>query len=207
MRKNFRRGLIDPEILFLLTIIAISVSIISSFLLEEGHFFFACSSKSDQQLIKEIQSSDPEIRFKAISLLIKRNNPVAKNPQTIDYLVISSVNLLDENGKWLNVRKGRKFYDLLKKIEPDLVVSSLVRQIFKPKIRLRVLFLTIKLGIPGSEEKLIAVLNQDGDKKMAEDFLNSGSEKLHQAGVEWARKNGYMVSFGSGSHRAFWGRF
>ena len=46
-----------------------------------------------------------------------------------------------------------------------------------------------------------------GDESMAEDYLNSGSRLLANAGREWARAHGYNVSTGFGSHRATWGDF
>ena len=163
--------------------------------------------KSNQRLIEEMKSSDPDIRLKAISRLIIRGNVAAKEPEIIDWLVNYSANLLTTYGNWTDFYKARKFYDVLKKIEPNLIVDSLTRHLFKSEIRLRILFLGIKLGIPDSEEKFINVLEKDGDRSMAEDFLNSGSSKLREGAKKWAKEHGYFVSTGSGSHRASWGKF
>jgi hypothetical protein len=83
----------------------------------------------------------------------------------------------------------------------------LARHLSKPEIRLRALFLGIKLGIPGSEEKLVVILEKYGDKTMAEDFLNSGSSRLYEGGRQWVIERGHMISFGPGSRRVSWGKF
>jgi len=72
---------------------------------------------------------------------------------------------------------------------------------------LRALFLGVKLGIPGTEERLNGILVKHGDKRMAEDFLNSGSQKLHDGGKQWAERHGYTIHTGLGSHRVTWGEF
>ncbi|MCP4954383.1 MAG: hypothetical protein GY919_02010 [Photobacterium aquimaris] len=51
------------------------------------------------------------------------------------------------------------------------------------------------------------VLKKYGNKSMAEDFLNSGSEILAEGGRSWARAHGLTVARGKGSHRSTWGRF
>lgn len=88
-----------------------------------------------------------------------------------------------------------------------MVVDSLARHVLKPEIRLRTLFWGVKLGIPETEERLNKFRVKRGDKRMAEDFLNSGSQKLHDGGREWANEHGYFISTGMGSHRVAWGQF
>jgi len=88
-----------------------------------------------------------------------------------------------------------------------IVTKALVRQVLKAERRLQVLFVAVKLGIAGSEEKLVEVLEAFGDKSMAEDYLNSGSSKLYEGGRAWAQRRGYRVDTGIGSHRVSWGRF
>jgi len=46
-----------------------------------------------------------------------------------------------------------------------------------------------------------------GDRSMAEDYLNSGSDELHDWAVKWGKAHGYSIHTGSGSNRAAWGRF
>jgi hypothetical protein len=95
----------------------------------------------------------------------------------------------------------------IKKIENELVIDSLIRHLYKREVRLRTLFLGIKLGIDGSSNKFIDVLMRNGDKTMAEDFLNSGSQVLSEAGNKWATLHGYTIKQGEGSHRVNWGAF
>lgn len=163
--------------------------------------------KSEEELLNELNSDDTNVRLNAISVLLDRGNPAAKYPEVIDWLVTSSANLLDDSANWNNSDQARKFYNTLKKIEGELVIKSLVRHLFKPEIRLRVLYLGIKLGIEGSEEELIEVLNSRGNKTMAEDFLNSGSSKLSNAATDWAKRHGYTIITVPGGPRISWGRF
>lgn len=59
----------------------------------------------------------------------------------------------------------------------------------------------IHIGASGTEEFLISSLNKSGSISMAEDFMESGNDKLKDAGRKWADDNGYMLieipSFGS----------
>jgi hypothetical protein len=67
--------------------------------------------------------------------------------------------------------------------------------------------LAIKLGLDGSEDELVTVLNEYGDIKMAEDYLNCRSEKLTDGVHRWVAAHGYRVDKGLGSRRCCWGRF
>jgi len=59
----------------------------------------------------------------------------------------------------------------------------------------------IHIGASGTEEFLSSFLNRNGNISMAENFVESGNDKLAKAGREWADRNGYMLieipSFGS----------
>jgi hypothetical protein len=124
-----------------------------------------------------------------------------------DALISLAANLIDQNGIWLDEKKARPIYDNLRSRSPQDVTVSLVRRIHDPNGRLQVLFVAVKLGIPGSEDAIARVLTTNGDKKMAEDFLNCLSSKLHDVAVAWAAARGYRISTGPGSHRAKWGLF
>ncbi len=52
----------------------------------------------------------------------------------------------------------------------------------------------IRKGEPSSEDTLIKALNKYGDSDTAVDFLNSGNEKLEEAGRKWADDNGYFIT-------------
>jgi hypothetical protein len=126
----------------------------------------------------------------------------------IEMKVINAAELLNTNGIWVDRNKGRDLYDHLQDIEDKYVTNALVLQVIRNEpMRLRILILAIKLGIPGSEEKLGSLLMIYGDKSMAEDYLNCGSSELDAAGRKWASANGYRIWTGPGSHRATWGRF
>jgi hypothetical protein len=158
--------------------------------------------KSKAEEIRKLDSTDSRI-----ASLLAATDSVVERPEIMDALVRSGAECLDRNGLWLNAERGRKIYDLLKRSEETLVVDSLVRAVLNGQTRLRVLFLGMKLGIPGFQEALVKVLTQHGDKSMAEDFLNSGSADLYDSARTWAQNHGYYISTGMGSHRVAWGAF
>jgi hypothetical protein len=51
----------------------------------------------------------------------------------------------------------------------------------------------IEIGASGTEDMLINALNIYGFSMMAEDFINSGNEKLEVAARDWAKKNNYTI--------------
>ena len=122
-------------------------------------------------------------------------------------LVRRCAHLLDQDGSWRDLAQARQCYDALACTDGTIVTKVLIRQIVDNGNRLRVLMLAVKLGIPGSESQLDDVLQTYGDEHMAEDYLNCGSPRLHDAGQRWAQTHGYTVYTGSGSHRVVWGRF
>ena len=64
----------------------------------------------------------------------------------------------------------------------------------------------IRLGEEARIPELTELLNQYGDKLLAEDYLNCGKSELNAAGRAWAEAHGLSVSTGQGSNRASWGR-
>jgi ankyrin repeat protein len=126
----------------------------------------------------------------------------------IEAKVVETAQLLSSSGQWTNPSKARSLYDGLKARQDKYLINALVLRVIRADdMRLRVLLLAIKLGIPGSEEKLGALLMEYGDKSMAEDYLNSGSSLLHSSGVAWANSHGYHIQTGQGSNRSNWGSF
>ena len=57
----------------------------------------------------------------------------------------------------------------------------------------------IKLGIKGTEDSLIEILNIYGYRNMAQDFINSGNDALEKAGKKWAEANGYRIESSMGN--------
>lgn len=126
----------------------------------------------------------------------------------IDRKVVSVASLLNNSGKWSNRSEARAKYNELLSLNKKAVTISLCQQIVaRPKLQIRILLLSIKLGIEGSQNELIGVLFEYGNKSMAEDYLNSGSGELAAGGRRWANAHGYQVSTGFGSNRSGWGRF
>ena len=126
----------------------------------------------------------------------------------IDSKVIATSTLLDNNGRWTDKHKARVGYNELLTLNHKAVTVSLCEQVVAhPELQTKILILAIKLGLDGSEDELITVLYEYGDTKMAEDYLNCGSEKLSDGASRWAAAHGYSVDTGLGSHRCGWGHF
>jgi hypothetical protein len=172
-------------------------------------------SFTDEQLLERVNAAVQAGSFhkrdealEAASELLRRGNPKVKDAKVIDCLITSAATLLSGAGTWTDSNEARPVYDTAKRFDDRTIVDALVRRVMSNEAnRLRVLFLSVKLGIAGSEDRLNEVLDRHGDKKMAEDFLNAGSAKLYEGGKAWANKHGYSIGTGMGSHRVSWGRF
>lgn len=127
----------------------------------------------------------------------------------IDKKIVYISSLLNKNGHWSDRSKARMGFDDLRMLNGKAVTISLCQQVAaRPLLQNRILLLAIKLGIDGSEDELAAVLFVYGNKSMAEDYLNCGSEKLYDGARRWVAAHGYRVSKTHyGSHRSKWGRF
>jgi hypothetical protein len=126
----------------------------------------------------------------------------------IDSKVIATSALLNDNGRWTDRQKARVGYNELLAFNHKAVTVSLCQQIVAhPELRTKILILAIKLGLDGSEDELVTVLNEYGDIKMAEDYLNCRSEKLTDGVHRWVVEHGYRIDKGLGSPRCCWGRF
>ena len=126
----------------------------------------------------------------------------------IDSKVIATSLLLNNNGRWTDKQKARVDYNELLTFDHKAVTVSLCQQIVAhPEIRPKILILAIKLGLDGSEDELVTVLNEYGDIKMAEDYLNCRSKKLTDGVHRWVVEHGYRIDKGTGNRRCCWGRF
>jgi len=174
-----------------------------------------CSTETDESLVVKVI---PGLRIgnfrnqpdalKAVSELLSRGHAKAKEPKVVDCLVTTGALLLTDNAEWIDRKEARNVYDLIKRYDNRTVIEGLARKVAEDeRNRLRVLFFGVKLGIPGSQERLNQVLDEHGDEKMAEDFLNSGSPALYEGGKRWANNHGYSIVAGIGSHRVSWGSF
>lgn len=127
----------------------------------------------------------------------------------IKALVRKTAERIGTNGDWIDGQQDvdtEAYIVLVTEWLAEPVTSALARDVSDPNRRMQTLFLAVKLGIPGSERDVIAVLDQHGDKQMAEDFLNCGSPALAESGGNWAEEHGYSISTASGSSRVQWGR-
>lgn len=167
----------------------------------EGHFLTMLSEQADQRMAEDFLYSGNRALSDAGKQWLERK------PNAIDNIVFEGAGYLSDEAAWINKTEGRRIYDILKTVRGEVVVDSLARHVLKPEIRLRALFLGVKLGISGTEERLNHILVERGDKRMAEDFLNAGSQKLYDGGRAWANTHGYNILTGMGSHRVSWGTF
>ena len=171
--------------------------------------------ETDEQLLTKMNTGMASGSFrnqpkalKAVSKLLRRGHARAKDPRVVDRLITTGALLLTDNAEWIDKNEAKRVYNLLKRYDDKTVVDGLVRKVIRDTTnRLHVLFLGIKLGIPGSQERLNQILDKHGDIKMAEDFLNSGSSELYEGGKQWANNHGCSIMSGMGSHRASWGNF
>lgn len=115
---------------------------------------------------------------------------------------------LGPTGSWFDVHTGRTVYDELRRCSPHIYNPAIVRRVLeRSELRRPLLYLAIKLGITGSEEKLVEVLRRFGTKELAVDYLNAGSTALRVAAEKWARQNNYRIYRAGGRWEVAWGRF
>jgi len=161
---------------------------------------------SNEDRLKVYSLFASQSRYGEASALMQAITP--EEFSQLDKEILTTALLLDSNGSWSDISKARIAYDRLLAQNNHAVAISVCQQIMaNPKHQLKLIFLAIKLGLPGSEDDLVKVLFVYGDKPMAEDYLNSGSSALENGGRDWAASHGYKISTGPGSHRSGWGRF
>jgi hypothetical protein len=159
-----------------------------------------------RERLKVLYNLDPR-EIKNITNLQKAKDSRVDQPDLVSRLLMAGANCLDDNAQWINLEQGRAIYQMLKNYDGRTLTDSMRRVIVVSINRLHVLFLVVKLGVNGSEQALNELLLDYGNKSMAEDYLNSGSIGLHDGGAAWARRNGYRIQSGPGSHRVRWGSF
>jgi hypothetical protein len=158
----------------------------------------------DDALVAKVAQSDaaPLVREAAIG-------------RQVDLVILSGARLLNDDASWTDSRHGREIYDRLRSMDQEIVIKAIVRMVARRRSgphggnvsRIHILFLAVKLGISGSEDRLNNLLLTAGDKSMAEDYLNSGSSVLYDGGARWANARGYSINTGAGSNRVGWGKF
>ncbi len=158
-----------------------------------------------EKIARNYLLSDAEID--TVARLQKESPAEAKKIEYIDKLIFTGANCLDLNAIWIDLVKGKRIYDMLKSYDSQALADSMTRVVLIQIDRRKVLFLIVKLGIPGTERTLNNLLMRYGDKSMAEDYLNCGSAQLREGGEAWARAKGFRIMTGPGSHRVGWGSF
>jgi len=103
---------------------------------------------------------------------------------------------------WLASKRGdqlRNNWQVVKKILMSDVLSNDQDRIHKA--------LTYFMGIGNKTiiPVLVDALQMQGNKKMAEAYLNAGHQTLADEARNWARKNGYTITIGQGHHPVNWG--
>ncbi|MGH3669839.1 MAG: hypothetical protein ACRDSH_04285 [Pseudonocardiaceae bacterium] len=126
----------------------------------------------------------------------------------IEELLERGARCLGSTGSWFDANTGRVVYDELQECSPHIYNPAIVRRVLESsELRRSLLYLVIKLGIAGSEEKLVEVLRRLGTKEIAVDYLNAGSDVLRVAAEKWARQNNYRIYRTGGRWEVAWGRF
>jgi hypothetical protein len=125
----------------------------------------------------------------------------------IEQLLGDAAACLTPAGEWIDSDRGRRLYDRLVGQRPKVYNPALVRRAIGGSDGPQLLYLAIKVGVRGSEQKLAEVLHGYGTKRMAEDYLNCGSPTLRAAAELWARRRRYRIYYTGGVHPVSWGRF
>jgi HEAT repeat protein len=79
-----------------------------------------------------------------------------------------------------------------------------VRSKDKPRVD-HAVFALLSLGWPDLIPELKRILEEEGDEKMAETYLNCGHEALRAAAQAWGDQHGYRISPFGGSRKTSWG--
>ncbi len=126
-------------------------------------------------------------------------------------LIAKGTSLTNDDGEWTDLAQSAVVYDLLTQYDDTTVVDALIQKLIDDKEnRAHTVFLAIRLGIPGSEERLTEFLYDYGSKELGLIYLNCGSDVLYDAGVQWGKNHGYTVVTEEGEpspYQASWGSF
>ncbi|GIE33807.1 hypothetical protein Ait01nite_068520 [Actinoplanes italicus] len=95
--------------------------------------------------------------------------------------------------RWRDREKARPFYDSLQRTPARLYNPALVRVALRVAKHRSLVCLAVKVGAPGSEERLASLLDAHGTKEIATDYLNAGTPLLAEAARRWAAANGYVI--------------
>ncbi|MFI5735748.1 hypothetical protein ACIA49_36895 [Kribbella sp. NPDC051587] len=125
-------------------------------------------------------------------------------------MLLNTARKLTLQGAWTNNGPAaRESYNQLRRAHQRFFQPALTRTaIANPGDRRLIVVLAVKLGRASSERPLLDLLRLWGDRQLAEDFLNCGSEALARGAERWARAHNYVIHRYGGSARPIrWGRF
>lgn len=100
---------------------------------------------------------------------------------------------------------GTSLPEQLRAAPVEMYLAALERLVTVDPAKQRVVYLAIKLGIPGTEEVLCRLLWWMGREPIAEVYLNSGSPELRACAQEWAAAHRYEIVTATGHHHVTWG--
>jgi hypothetical protein len=100
---------------------------------------------------------------------------------------------------------GTSLRNELRAVPVELYLAAVERLATVDPAKRRVVFLAIKLGIPGTEDLLCDLLRRSGDRPAAEVYLNAGSPPLRACALQWAATHGFDIVDGRGDHHVTWG--
>jgi hypothetical protein len=106
---------------------------------------------------------------------------------------------------WTDPVKARTLYGTLRGLDRRMFVVALDIATNPAEHRREVLQAAIKLGIPGSADALIKVFSANPTKRIAEDYLNSGSSSLESYAWNWADARGVRIGYSGVGTTAQWG--
>ncbi|MFB6722826.1 hypothetical protein ACFCV3_21795 [Kribbella sp. NPDC056345] len=125
-------------------------------------------------------------------------------------MLVNTARKLTPQGSWAaDGPAARESYNQLRRAHQRFYQPALTRTaVANPDLRRLIVVLAVKLGRASSEEPLLELLRIWGDRQLAEDFLNCGSQALARGAERWARAHGYIIHRYGGIDRPIrWGRF
>ncbi|PAZ10819.1 hypothetical protein CLM62_38645 [Streptomyces sp. SA15] len=108
---------------------------------------------------------------------------------------------------WTDADRARRLYVELGREDPVVFSQALLVAALEPEGRRKVAQTAIKLGISGSLNALLTLLDRYGSREIAEDYLNCGAGPLQEAAHAWCRDHGFVVDYYRSGGKVGWGTF
>ncbi len=146
------------------------------------------------------EHGNPYIRYLAFFRLGTKNIEMLANDTTADPVAVAA-RVQSKKSDWTSEIESRQ------DIGGVISAMVLVPQDARPTVD-NIVAACHKYIRKGDESKipdLKFLLDNYGDLRLAEDYLNSGNQQLYEIGAAWARRKGYNINTGVGSSRVRWG--